>query len=159
MTEHESLHGARRSVGTVRVSPGSGTSADLAEGVPGRGAHGHDGHAGGPGGHVERFRRLFWGSLVLTVPVVVLSPMFALLLGYELPTGGVVVWVPPVLGTVLFVWGGSPFLGGAVSELRARRPGMMLLIGLAITVAFVASWGATLGLLSHSLEFWWSWRC
>ena len=55
--------------------------------------------------------------------VVVLSPMFALLLGYELPTGGVVVWVPPVLGTVLFVWGGSPFLGGAVSELRARRPG------------------------------------
>ena len=155
MTEHESLHGARRSVGTVRVSPGSGTSADLAEGVPGRGAHGHDGHAGGPGGHVERFRRLFWGSLVLTVPVVVLSPMFALLLGYELPTGGVVVWVPPVLGTVLFVWGGSPFLGGAVSELRARRPGMMLLIGLAITVAFVASWGATLGLLSHSLEFWW----
>src|SRR5690606_11963280 len=48
-----------------------------------------------------------------------------------------------------------PFLTGAVSEVRARKPGMMLLIAMAITVAFVASWGATLGLLSHELEFWW----
>ena len=50
-----------------------------------------------------------------------------------------------VLGTVIFIWGGAPFLTGALSELRALKPGMMLLIGLAITVAFVASWGATLG--------------
>jgi Cu2+-exporting ATPase len=104
---------------------------------------------------VQRFRRLFWVMLLLAVPVVVLSPMFAMLLGYELPTGGVLGWVPPLLGTILYAWGGSPFLTGAVSELRARRPGMMLLIGLAITVAFLASWGATLGLLSHTLEFWW----
>ncbi len=55
----------------------------------------------------------------------------------------------------MFVWGGRPFLTGAVSELRARQPGMMLLIALAITVAFIASWGAQLGLLSHELEFWW----
>src|SRR6185369_9264788 len=47
------------------------------------------------------------------------------------------------------------FLTGAVSELRNRQPGMMLLIGLAITVAFVASWGATLGVLHHELDFWW----
>jgi Cu2+-exporting ATPase len=60
-----------------------------------------------------------------------------------------------VLGTVMYFWGGWPFLTGAVSELRARKPGMMLLIGLAITVAFVASWGASLGLLDHELEFWW----
>ena len=46
-------------------------------------------------------------------------------------------------------------LTGAVSEIRSRKPGMMLLIGLAITVAFVASWGASLGLLSHELNFWW----
>ncbi|MDN5548161.1 MAG: heavy metal translocating P-type ATPase, partial [Rhodococcus sp. (in: high G+C Gram-positive bacteria)] len=52
-------------------------------------------------------------------------------------------------------WGGKPFLVGAVSELRARKPGMMLLIGLAITVAFAASWGATLGVLHHELDFWW----
>lgn len=127
----------------------------------GHGDHaGHDAHAGhgghaGHGDHVQRFRRLFWLMLVLAIPVVALSPMFALLLGYEVPGTGPVAWIPPVLGTVLFVWGGSPFLTGAVGELRSRRPGMMLLIGLAITVAFVASWGATLGLLSHTLEFWW----
>ncbi len=114
-------------------------------------------HEGGPGhgGHVQRFRRLFWWMLLLAVPVVGLSPMFAMLVGYEVPTRGVLAWVPPVLGTVIYAWGGSPFLTGAAAEIRSRRPGMMLLIGLAITVAFVASWGATIGLLSHALEFWW----
>ncbi|MEF3088004.1 heavy metal translocating P-type ATPase, partial [Bacillus altitudinis] len=53
------------------------------------------------------------------------------------------------------VWGGRPFLTGAVSELKSRKPGMMLLIALAITVAFFASWAATLGLVHHELEFWW----
>ncbi len=115
---------------------------------------GHGGH-GGHGDHVARFRRLFWVMLLLAVPVVALSPMFAMLLGYEVPADGPLTWVPPVLGTVLYAWGGSPFLAGAVGELRSRRPGMMLLIGLAITVAFLASWGATLGLLSHALAFWW----
>ena len=61
----------------------------------------------------------------------------------------------PVLGTVMYAWGGRPFLTGAVSEIRSRAPGMMLLIGLAITVAFVSSWGASLGLLHHQLDFWW----
>ena len=115
-------------------------------------ASGHGEHSG-HGGHVARFRRLFWLMLALAVPVVALSPMFAMLLGYEVPAG--LAGVTPVLGTVIYAWGGSPFLSGAVSELRARRPGMMLLIGLAITVAFLASWGATLGVLNHSLEFWW----
>ena len=105
----------------------------------------HDRHADGHGDHSGRFRRLFWGMLLLAVPVVVLSPMFAMLAGYELPAGGLVAWAAPVLGTVLYAWGGSPFLTGAVGELRAGRPGMMLLIGLAISVAFAASWGATIG--------------
>ena len=127
-----------------------------APGSPAKGA-GHAHHGGGHDhvGHVQRFRRLFWVMLLLALPVVALSPMFAMLIGYEVPTNGVLAWVPPVLGTVLYAWGGSPFLTGAVSEIRSRRPGMMLLIGLAITVAFVASWGATLGVLSHALEFWW----
>jgi Cu2+-exporting ATPase len=60
-----------------------------------------------------------------------------------------------VLGTVMYAWGGRPFLTGALSEIRSRTPGMMLLIGLAITVAFLASWGASLGILHHELEFWW----
>ncbi len=114
----------------------------------------HGGHAG-HGDHVAQFRRLFWIMLVLAVPTVLLSGMFAMILGYPLPDIPGLTWVSPVLGTVMYVWGGKPFLTGAVSEIRARKPGMMLLIGLAITVAFVASWGASLGLLHHELDFWW----
>ncbi|SQC37815.1 Copper-exporting P-type ATPase B [Rothia kristinae] len=113
---------------------------------------GHGGH-GGHGDHVGQFRRLFWINLVIAAPVVGLSPMFAMLLGYSVP--GWAGWVAAVLGTVMYVWGGKPFLTGAWSELRSRKPGMMLLIALAITVAFFASWAATLGLVHHELEFWW----
>ena len=113
--------------------------------------HGHGGH----GDHVAQFRRLFWIMLVVAVPVVGLSPMFAHLIGYEIPDVPGLAWVAPLLGTVMYVWGGRPFLTGGLSELRSRAPGMMLLISLGITVAFLASWGATLGLLHHSLEFWW----
>ncbi|MWB98602.1 copper-translocating P-type ATPase [Agromyces seonyuensis] len=116
-------------------------------------AHAHD-HAGHHD-HAGAFRRLFWIMLVLAIPTVAFSPMFAALLGYPLPDGELVPWISPLLGTVMFLWGGRPFLTGAWSELRARTPGMMLLIGLAITVAFVASWGASLGLLDHQLDFWW----
>lgn len=118
---------------------------------------GHGGHAGhgGHGDHVAQFRRLFWIMLVLAVPTVALSGMFAMILGYTLPDVPGLAWVSPALGTVMYVWGGKPFLVGAVSEIRARTPGMMLLIGLAITVAFLASWGASLGILHHELDFWW----
>ncbi|GEC75288.1 heavy metal translocating P-type ATPase [Microbacterium maritypicum] len=125
---------------------------------PGHGDHaGHGGHAGhgSHGDHVAQFRRLFWVMLVLAVPTVALSGMFAMILGYTLPDVPGLAWVSPVLGTVMYVWGGKPFLVGAVSEIRARTPGMMLLIGLAITVAFLASWGASLGILHHELDFWW----
>ena len=122
----------------------------------GHGGHeehsGHEGH-GGHGDHVVQFRRLFWIMLALAVPTVALSPMFADLLGYTPPAG--TAWIPAVLGTVIFVWGGWPFLTGAVSELRGKAPGMMLLIGTAITVAFLSSLAATFGLLAHDLEFWW----
>ncbi|MEX3650271.1 heavy metal translocating P-type ATPase, partial [Mycolicibacterium porcinum] len=119
--------------------------------------HEHTGHAGhaGHGDHVAQFRRLFWVMAALAVPTVALSPMFAMLLGYELPDFPGARWISPVLGTVMYVWGGRPFLTGAVSEIRSRAPGMMLLIGLAITVAFLASWGASLGVLHHQLDFWW----
>jgi Cu2+-exporting ATPase len=81
--------------------------------------------------------------------------MFAMILGYSVPDVAGVQWVSPVLGTVMYLWGGRPFLTGAVSEIRSRAPGMMLLIGLALTVAFLSSWGASLGLLHHQLDFWW----
>ncbi|MFC7876179.1 heavy metal translocating P-type ATPase [Isoptericola sp. NPDC057391] len=119
------------------------------------GSSGHAGHAGHGMDHVAMFRRLFWIMLILAVPTVLLSGMFAGLLGYRLPNIPGLAAVSPVLGTAIYLWGGWPFLTGAVSEVRGRKPGMMLLIGMAITVAFLASWGATLGILSHELDFWW----
>ncbi len=93
--------------------------------------------------------------LVLALPVVAFNDMFANLIGYQLPDAEWVWWISPVLGTVVYFWGGWPFLTGAISEIRSRKPGMMLLIGLAITVAFIASWGASLRILDHELNFWW----
>jgi len=118
---------------------------------------GHQGgsHAGHGVDHVAQFRKLFWVMLVLAVPLVAFSPMFAGLLGYDLPIFPGVQWISPVLGTVVYFWGGWPFLTGAIDEFKARKPGMMMLIGLAITVGFIASWGASLGLLDHALDFWW----
>ena len=130
-------------------------------------AHDHDTVAGHPqtgsasmnhaghGNHVAQFRRLFWIMLVVALPVVVFSDTFAMILGYQQPRFPLVAWISPVFGTVMYVWGGRPFLTGAVSELKSRKPGMMLLIALAITVAFLASGGASLGLLDHQLNFWW----
>ncbi|HEV7949946.1 MAG TPA: heavy metal translocating P-type ATPase, partial [Glaciihabitans sp.] len=96
-----------------------------------------------------------WIMLIFALPVVGFSHMFAMILGYDLPAASFVRWISPVLGTVMYVWGGKPFLTGAVAEFRARKPGMMMLIALAITVAFVASWGASLGVIDGDLDFWW----
>ncbi|MEX5299953.1 copper-translocating P-type ATPase [Kocuria sp. CPCC 205292] len=101
------------------------------------------------------FKNKFWLSLVLSFPVVFFSPMVGHLLGYRLPEFPGSSWIPPVLGTVIFVYGGMPFLKGGLTELRSRQPGMMLLIAMAITVAFVASWVTTLGLGGFDLDFWW----
>ena len=113
---------------------------------------GHGGH-GGHGDHAAQFRDRFWWSLLLALPVVGFSSMFAELLGYTLPAG--TGWVSPVLGTVVFFYGGWPFLTGAVSEIKARQPGMMLLVAMAITVAFVASGLTSLGVGGVDLDFWW----
>ena len=114
----------------------------------------HDGH-GGHAGHVAMYRRLFFIMLLLGIPTVLFSGMFAAIVGYSLPDVPLLGWVSPILGTIMYVVGGRPFLTGAVSELKSRAPGMMLLVALAITVAFIASWGAQLGLLDHTLDFWW----
>jgi Cu2+-exporting ATPase len=118
--------------------------------------HSHAGHDGNShAGHsVAMFRDKFWWSLVLSIPVVFFSPMVAHLLGYHLPEFPGSTWIPPVLGTVIFFYGGLPFLQGAVRELRNRQPGMMTLIAMAISVAFIASWATSLG-LGLELDFWW----
>src|SRR5690606_7591449 len=113
--------------------------------------HGHAGHGdhaghGAHGDHAAQFRDRFWVSLALSLPVVFFSPMVQMWFGYTAPTFPGSAWVAPVLGTVVFVYGGWPFLTGAVQEARARQPGMMLLIGMAITVAFLASAATAFGL-------------
>ena len=118
--------------------------------------HGHEhGHGHGHGDHAAMFRSRFWWSLLLSVPVVIFSPMVADLLGYGVPEFAGSSWIPPVLGTIIFFYGGTPFLQGGWSELKSRQPGMMLLIAMAITVAFVASWVTTLGIGGFDLDFWW----
>ncbi|HEY9496956.1 MAG TPA: heavy metal translocating P-type ATPase [Intrasporangium sp.] len=149
---HDEHHGHGTSEQHVEHDAHAGNDAH--GGHAAHGAMGHAGHAG-QGDHVAMFRRLFWIMLALAVPTVLLSDMFASIVGYSLPDVAGITWIPPILGTVMYVWGGRPFLTGGVSELKARKPGMMLLISMAITVAFVASWGATLDVFSHDLDFWW----
>ena len=107
----------------------------------------HAGHS------VAMFRDKFWLSLVLTVPVVLWSPDPQAWLGYTAPSFPGSDWIPPVLGTIVFLYGGLVFLRGAQGELTDRQPGMMTLISLAIVVAFVTSWAGTLGLFE--IEIWW----
>ncbi len=117
----------------------------------GHSAHGaHDKHAGHS---VAMFRDRFWITLLLSIPVVLYSEMVQEWLGFSMPDFSGSGLVAPVLGTVLFFYGGWVFLKGGWDELRARKPGMMLLISLAISVAFVASAASTLGWFD--LEFWW----
>jgi Cu2+-exporting ATPase len=109
----------------------------------------HDHH----GDHAAQFRERFWWSLLLSAPVVAFSSMFADLVGYTRPAG--TGWVSPVFGTIVFAYGGAPFLKGALGEVRVRLPGMMLLIGLAITVAYTASLVTSLHVADVDLDFWW----
>jgi cation transport ATPase len=99
------------------------------------------------------YRRRFWITLILAVPVVVYSEMIQYWFGFTAPQFPGDGLVGPVLGTVIFFYGGSVFLTGAWSEPRQRAPGMMLLVSLAISVAFIASAASALGLFD--LEFWW----
>src|SRR3954453_9862550 len=112
-------------------------------------SHSHTDHAAH---HVDQFRRRFWWTLLLTIPVVLTSDMVMDWFGYQLQFPGIE-WVGPVLGSVIFFWGGRPLLSGARGELRDRRPGMMLLIAMAITVAYAASMATSLGWFD--LDFWW----
>jgi Cu2+-exporting ATPase len=116
----------------------------------GRGHAGHDRHAGHS---VAMFRDKFWLSLALTIPVVVLSGDIQMWLGYTVPAYPGSDYLPAILGTIVFIYGGLVFIRGAQGELRDRQPGMMTLISLAIVVAFVTSWAGTLGLFE--VEIWW----
>jgi Cu2+-exporting ATPase len=111
---------------------------------------GHDG--GGHAGHADMFRIAFWRNLALAIPVLVFSAQIQEWFNYDWSFPGSQ-WIAPILGTVIYFYGGKPFLTGGITEARNRQPGMMLLIALAITVAFVSSVVSLTAALD--LEFWW----
>ncbi len=118
-------------------------------------AHGsHEGHDEHKGHSPEMFRNRFWLSLVLTLLVLYFDLHIQMWLGYRALRFPGVGWVQPVLATTLFVYGGWPFLQGSVGELRARQPGMMALVALAITVAFSYSLAATFGVVAGAPLYW-----
>ena len=98
----------------------------------------HDAHVNHTG-HEQMFHQRFWISLILTVPVLLYSPAIQSWLGFTMPSFPGSQWVTPLFGVIIFLYGGLPFLRMAVPELRNRQPGMMMLISLAISVAFVHS--------------------
>ncbi|MDH3206830.1 MAG: heavy metal translocating P-type ATPase [Gemmatimonadota bacterium] len=123
----------------------------------------HAGHGGGGGGHeghdkhaghsVAMFRDRFWWSVLLSLPTLVWSPSIQDWVGLEAPTFPLSEYVPAAFGTAVFLYGGLVFLKGALGELRARLPGMMVLISLAISVAFFYSLAVTFGWDGEPL--WW----
>src|SRR5829696_5527948 len=153
-TDHHGSHGGGdHSPATDQLSPNEHRQHAEPDEHGGRGhGTGHGGH-GGHGDHAAQFRDRFWLSLVLTVPVVLYSEMVQEWLRFTPPQFPGSQWVAPVLGTIVFLYGGRPFLEGGVAELRSRQPGMMLLISLAILVAFGASVATVFG--AFELEFWW----
>ncbi len=106
---------------------------------PGAGA---DPHHAGHQGHEAMFRKRFWISLVLSLPILAFSPSLQSWLNYSAPEFPGSQWITPLLSIVIFAYGGTPFLRMARPELQDRQPGMMTLISLAISVAFVYSLAA-----------------
>src|SRR5437763_1782826 len=115
----------------------------------------HTMHGNGHAGHsAAMFQRPFCVSLVLTIPVVLYAPMLHMILGVQMPSFPGSNWIAPLLGSVIFWYGGWVFLSGAVAELRARTPGMMTLVALAISTAYFYSLAITVGLV-HGMDFYW----
>jgi Cu2+-exporting ATPase len=122
----------------------------------GHGADGHDGHDGHGGmheGHEQMFRRRFFVSTFLSIPVLLYSETLQGWLGFTVPTFPGSEWINPVFAVVVFGYGGVPFLRMAAPELEDRSPGMMTLISMAITVAFVYSL-ASVVFPTQSAFFW-----
>ena len=99
----------------------------------------HAGHSTDHSGHEQMFRTRFWWSLLLSIPVLLYSEMIQMWLGFMPPIIPFGEWIPFVFSMVVFAYGGVPFLQMAVPEVRGRKPGMMTLISLAISVAFIYS--------------------
>jgi P-type Cu2+ transporter len=158
----DARHGADREAPTpvaVPFPPHDGQTAHAAptsqDAHATHGAHtGHSAHDKHAGHSVAMFRDRFWLTLLLTVPTVIWSEMIQHWFGYTAPRFAGSAYIPAGFGTVVYFYGGWPFLAGGYRELRDRLPGMMTLISLAITVAFVYSLIVTLRIVS-GMDMWW----
>ena len=152
----EAKGGAAKHEGHDRAAMGRMGSQPATADAMGDGATDHAGHGGAHvdhSGHEQMFRKRFLVSLPLSVPVVLYSPMLQRLLGFSMPAFPGSRWIEPLFSVVIFLYGGLPFLRMALPELRNRRPGMMTLISLAISVALVYS-VAALFLPGNAGFFW-----
>jgi len=123
-------------------------------GEHGKMAPDHTGHDQHEGHSPKMFRDKFWLSLALTIPVVFWAAHIQMIFGYTAPEFPGSAWISPILATAVFLYGGLVFLKGAWRELRERLPGMMTLISLAISVAFIFSWVVQLGLIKADAIWW-----
>src|SRR5687768_5689341 len=113
----------------------------------------HAGHGADHTGHEQMFRVRFWWSLLLSIPVLLYSEMIQMWLGFTPPAFPGSAWIPFIFSLIVFGYGGVPFLKMAVPEIRERKPGMLTLISLAISVAFLYSVAAPFINLGEGL-FW-----
>lgn len=113
--------------------------------------HSHDKHAGHS---PNMFRSKFWLSFALTIPVLLYSHTVMNWLNFQMPAFAGSEWIPAILGTIIFFYGGMVFLRGAKAEIASRMPGMMTLISMAITVAFTYSLAVSFSLVD-GMDFWW----
>ena len=113
--------------------------------------HNHDQHAGH---NPDMFKKKFWLSFILTIPVLAYSQTIQELFGFTVVSFPGSQWVPAFLGTIIFFYGGPVFIKGAKAELAARQPGMMTLISMAIIVAFGYSIAVSLHIID-GMDFWW----
>lgn len=115
--------------------------------------HDQQGHDKHEGHNPNMFKQKFWISFLLTIPVLLYSETIMTLLNFSMPSFPGSQWMPTILGIIIFFYGGLVFLKSAKAEIAAKQPGMMTLISLAITVAFIYSLAVTLGL--DGMDFWW----
>ncbi len=115
---------------------------------PGHGKHGHDHHKM----MIEDFKRRFWVSLLITLPILIFSPMIQQSLGYKLILPGNP-YILFGLSSIIYFWGAWPFLKGFYNEIKSKGPGMMTLISMAISVAYFYSSATVFGLKGE--DFFW----
>lgn len=133
-TQHANLkHGPHMEAGTNAHA----NHMDRAvHGVPQ--THEHVDHAG----HEDMFRQRFWVSLLLSIPVLLYTPMLQMWFGFRMPEFAGSQWIAPLFSVIVFLYGGIPFIQMAIPEIRNQQPGMMMLVSLAISVSFIYSLAA-----------------